>query len=172
MNKREFIIASTALAGASFLGSDTIAARIGNDLIKDAGITFHWNHRNSRLYCEYSAPTKGWLAVGFNNKSNLVGTRFVMVVVANNSIHIEEHMAINTGHMNVENMGIKSVFGDVSGEVKQGKSTLIFSFPNNISDSHPLNLEPDSRVYLMLAWSTSADFKHHSTWRKHFDIKL
>ncbi len=44
-------------------------------------MTFVWRHADGRLFVDLSAPGPGWLAVGFNDRHQLVGMRFVIAAV-------------------------------------------------------------------------------------------
>ncbi|MEW7007863.1 DOMON domain-containing protein [Lentilitoribacter sp. EG35] len=175
MNKRKFLTLAT-LATGSFawpIRNSAMALPILDDQkLEDSGVTFHWHHHQNRIVGKLTAPTRGWIAVGFNAQNSLKNTRFVMATVSTPAIHIEEHEAGTGGHQSIESLGGKRTVKFVNSEFLDGISCLEFSFPHEISDRPDLDLSPGSPCYLMLAWSNSIDFDHHSAWRQHYKIIL
>jgi hypothetical protein len=43
-----------------------------------AGVTFKWKVNGANLDCKLSAPTTGWVAVGFNNKPYMDGANIII----------------------------------------------------------------------------------------------
>ncbi|WP_263846076.1 DOMON domain-containing protein [Roseobacter sinensis] len=147
------------------------AARAAGQII-DGDVSFDWHHTHERLTCALRAPTKGWLAVGFNADKTLKGTRFVMAALAKGVERVEDRIAVVPTHAQVETLGLSSALTDTEITHTQGGSILRFSYPVTFRDQPRLSLAPDSTVHLMLAWSQDTDFDHHSAWRKHYDITL
>ena len=136
------------------------------------GTTFAWSHRVGRLFGELSAPTKGWLAVGFNDESILKGTRFLIGVVDDKAVRAEMHIADPPRHQPVESLGGLSDIRDLRGQWESGRSRIVFSLPHRSTDRFAIDLMPGRSTHLMLAWSHEPDFAHHSAWRRHIDVIL
>ena len=135
------------------------------------GVTFDWRHGDDRLYGTLTAPTSGWIAVGFNISRSLKGTRFV-IAVARQKPTAEMHVALVPEHPTIESLGGQSGLADVTGRSDDTQSTVRFSLPHVNAAPFALELSPGTPVYLMLAWSHETDFAHHSAWRRHFDVVL
>lgn len=136
------------------------------------GIAFSWRHEQHCLFCHFTAPTTGWLAVGFNDRRDLAGTRFLMAVPSDPTARPEEHLATPPTHHPVAEHGLQPVIRDIKITNQQGLATLALSFPHIIRQPRLLHLDPGARAFLMLAWSRAADYGHHSAWRRHFSITL
>ncbi|MFK8032602.1 MAG: hypothetical protein AB8B94_00540 [Hyphomicrobiales bacterium] len=175
MNKRQFL--SLAAFGLGTL-SDGLPTMASNAMqVEDAGTRFQWYHKDGQLIGKLSAPTDGWIAVGFNDAPTLRNTRFVIAVTAGSSVRAEEHIALVPDHRQVTELGFASALMMVSGSYENGRSHLSFSLlhqiQNQMGTGQPaLSLSPGSKVHLMLAWSRAPEFNHHSAWRKHFNITL
>lgn len=168
MKKRNFLKAAAGAVGA--LGAPAAATGAGKTL--SAGqMEISWHNANGRLHVRLSARTRGWIAVGFNSKRDLKGTRFVIASVAG-PLRAEEHIAQVPAHKEVTALGLAPALQDVQGQYKAPLSHLSFSLPETFPDQPNLALAPGAEVYLMLAWSHEPDFDHHSAWRQHFDVTL
>jgi len=149
------------------------AAQDAGRLQKIGEMTFRWKHEGRRLKGEISAPTLGWLAVGFNDRATLKGTRFVIAAVDEaGKLRIDERIAIVPDHTTVAELGGLTGLGDLSGRREGTRTVIGFSLPHTTGDRFPVDLRPHATTHLMLAWSQSADFDHHSTWRRHVSVNL
>mgnify|MGYP000882981820 CR=1 FL=1 len=167
MDRRVFI---GAAAGAVAAGAADSAG--APRVLSDGGVSFSWSHRGGRLHATLRAPTRGWIAAGFNNRRTLEGTRFVIAAVAAAPIVVEEHIALVPDHRRVDRLGGTPALADVAGGFVGGVSRCDFSLPEAVVGAFPLDLAPGRPAYLMLAWSMEPEFDHHSAWRKHYDVTL
>lgn len=174
MNKREFMAGTLAGIGGSILHGGAFGKTKGGEsgLISDAGVTFSWTHDSDRLRCMISAPTRGWIAAGFNETSGLRGTRFVMAAVSIRPMRVSERIALVPDHREITAHGGVPALRDADGSYEEGRSRLSFSLPHKFEDRPALSLRPGSHAHLMLAWSHETEFDHHSAWRRHFPITL
>lgn len=175
MNKRQFLSLATfglgTLIGAPASLAATNPANSARSVTQD-GVTFSWCHDNTFLTGTLSAPTKGWIAVGFNEAPGLKNTRFIIAATSLFPIRAEEHIARVPDHKTVTELGLKPAMKLIRGSYADGRSHLEFQIPQRIADRPALSLAPGSRVHVMLAWSQAIAFDHHSAWRKHFPLTL
>ena len=171
IDKRHFLKQCGAVAGVAMFGTANPTLAQVNAIDED-GVRFGWSHKNSRLNCVFSAPTPGWVAVGFNTKHELRGTRFVIATTSHSPLRLEERVALVPGHRRVQDLGFAGAATHSSGAFEDGRSELAFSLPERISGQPGLNLSAGAWTYLMLAWSHGRDFQHHSAWRKHYSVQL
>ena len=174
MNKRQFLRGTLMMtSGLAVSGSPLpVIAEEKPRRIVDGEVAFSWKHEADRLFGELSAPTAGWIAVGFNERRTLKGTRFVIAAVSMSPIRAEEHIALVPDHRNVSALGLSPALNHVSGSYSQGLSRLEFSLPHQFRGRPALRLAPGASPHLMLAWSQDTDFTHHSAWRRHYDVQL
>lgn len=171
MNKRKFLIYSAASLAIIRAGS-TPALSQGKSTVADNGTEFKWRHENGRLFGTLQAPTTGWIAVGFNETAGLNNMRFIIATVSITPIRVEDHLTHTPLHTNVEELGISTSLANVSGSSNGNRSILNFSLSHHFADRPSLNLSPDAKIHLMLAWSHEVDFDHHSAWRRHYPITI
>lgn len=138
-----------------------------------AGMTFRWTHLNGRLYGDLRAPTRGWLAVGFNDREELPGTRFLIGAFENGLVRAEVHRAGADGTHARIGEGVPSAWvPGGEGWTDEVQTQLTFAAPHDASEFAPLTLTPGARLYAMLAWSEAPEFDHHSHEREHGWVTL
>jgi len=136
------------------------------------GVSFRWMFQDGRLVGELSAPTRGWIAVGFHTQAGLEGTYFVIASVADAVQRIEEHFAVVPDHIPIADLGWPNTARLQTGQFQGGVSSMSFSIAAASPIGARVALLSGRHVNLMLAWSHEADFDHHSAWRKHIAISL
>jgi len=129
-----------------------------------AGVDFHWHFDGDVLHGRAQAPGPGWIAVGFNDRAELAGTRLVMLAVHDGVPVGEEHRAEPPRHPR------HHVLDEVAGERDGGGVDIVFTIP--LDRPALLTLAPGDAVWLTLAWSRSPDFDHHSVRREARWIRL
>ena len=113
-----------------------------------AGMHVAWRFVDDAIEFTATAPTTGWVAVGFNTKDDIVGANLVMGAVQHGILQIADKYVVD--------------FGD----------PRRFRLPITASDRYHLNLQPGTTLYLIAAYSMDDDFAHHSRMRKHVQITL
>lgn len=164
MNRR------SVLALSSLLPLATMSQAKANLSVQGVSLNWHWEKNG--IHGSLTAPTHGWLAVGFNSTDALNGSRFLMAAATRHGTRQSERIAIVPGHVPIESLGLEPVFSGVSAELKKGASIIRFSLAPRIPDRPQLEFREGHATFVMLAWSTSPDFDHHSAWRRHFTITL
>jgi len=173
MTKRDFL--KLVLSGFSAFSAGSVQAtpkEPARNAIEVDDVVFSWRHMQQHLQCHFTVPTAGWLAIGFNDRKGLAGTRFLMAVPSDPTIQPEEHLATPPTHHPVGSHGLQPVIRDIALTYQQGQAGLALSVPHIIQQPRLLHLNPGARAFLMLAWSRAADYGHHSAWRRHFSITL
>ncbi|MEM1400730.1 MAG: DOMON domain-containing protein [Pseudomonadota bacterium] len=173
MNKRQLLTAIPAVAASTGLATQVSGANTEDGgMVELDDVRFEWHHEHGFLRGKMTAPTSGWIAAGFNQNPDLKNTRFVIGATSIVPIRVEEHLAIVPHHRDVGSLGYTRTVTEVRGYERQGVSIVAFSLPHTFPDGPELDLTPGGEVTLMLAWSHTPDFRHHSTWRRHTQIIL
>jgi hypothetical protein len=137
------------------------------------GMTVEWTYKNDRVFFTVSAPTEGWIVLGFNKKDDIVGSNLIFGRVQSGKVDVVDHFVVAAGnHQPTEKMGSKPVFQDVSGAEKVGKTTLSFSMPVKAFDAYHFDLKEGSEQWFICAFSAEDDFYHHSRMREHRKVTL
>ena len=133
---------------------------------------FEWWVDQSRLRCTFVAPAAGWLAVGFGPSLNTIGTRFVMVDPQDDHLRSAEMLASPSGpapfSSHPQGESFQALTGGRDGNTAWMSCAVKLPFFSN----QTMLLQSQQKANLMLAWSMSTDFDHHSAWRRHIKIDL
>ena len=141
--------------------------------IEKNGMKLRWKVEGENLICELSAPTKGWIAMGFNTQSGLSKTNLIMGAIRKGKAVVEDHHILSPGvHKKMEALGAKSLIHSISGKETTEGTRIQFSIPLNPKDSYHHHLKKGNTYYVLLAYSWEDDFDHHSAMRTEVEIIL
>lgn len=164
-----FILILTLLV----VGVHMVAGQVSTGRIQRKGMTVSWHHAGDRVYFEVSAPTTGWVTIGFNESAGITGAYLLMGRVSGAKAEVVEHRTLSPGNYRpiTELDGQVSV-RDVSGGEENGSTTLNFSLPTQAIGEHQKSLPAGRKLHLILAYSQADDFRHHSRMRTSMNIEL
>lgn len=139
--------------------------------IEKNGMKICWQFNGDKVDFEVFAPTKGWLAIGFNEKSNLVGNNLIMGSVENGKVRVSDRYIVGFGnHQTVESLGGVNHLSDIEGEENKEETTIRFSVLKDALDEFHYDLLKDKEFHLLIAYSQEDDFLHHSIMRTSVEI--
>lgn len=119
------------------------------------------------------APTEGWVAVGFNSVDDIVGAELVMARVVAGRAEADNRWVVAAGdHRSVTDLGMASrILSVQEGQTRVGIEMRIDLLPQ-VEEASRMRLERGTVLYLIVAYSVSPDFYHHSRFRRHIRIVL
>jgi hypothetical protein len=166
----------TVIMHITLLATNSIAQPVATaplDSIEVNGMTFSWAFDRGLLQCEASAPTAGWVAVGFNTKNELKGTNLIMGAIEQEFLNMEDQYIVKPGdHRSVIRLGGSEAVTKRGGKEENGITTISFSLPQLSSDKLHHQLIQGIEYYVLLAFSQEDDFQHHSIMRTTIKLKL
>ncbi|MEO1254885.1 MAG: DOMON domain-containing protein [Bacteroidota bacterium] len=137
------------------------------------GFHLEWDHENDQVNISLSAPSKGWVAIGFTEGNSIVDTNLIQGCVMNGKVMIQDQFVTGFGeHPPVEALAVPSRIFNLSGEEKHGTTTISFSIYSNTLDKLHYDLTEGKEINIWLAYSVSDDFDHHSRKRIMKKIRL
>jgi DOMON domain len=137
------------------------------------GMTFQWRFEKDYLQCRATAPTNGWVALGFNTKDELNGTNLIMGAVVQDYVTIDDRFIVKPGdHRSITDLGGSEALVNRSGKEVNGTTTVSFSIPLSVNDKFHHNLHEGKEYYVLMAYSQEDDFQHHSIMRTTIKLKL
>lgn len=137
------------------------------------GMRVVWEIAGKSIDFELSAPTRGWLAIGFNASEDLEGTYLVMSCVEAGKVKVVEHKTLAPGdYRPITDLGGKASVEILGGNEQGNASQVHFRIPQQVSDGFHKSLLPGSKWRLLVAYSREDDFKHHSMMRTNIAITL
>ncbi len=142
--------------------------------VKIGGMTVRWSLQpGGMVECSITAPTTGWVALGFNTRDDIVGTNLIMASVEQGKVRIEDQYVVRAGeHLPVNMLGGTSAVSNVRGTEQHGVSTVSFTITQHAQDRFHHNLTEAASVFLICAYSMEDDFAHHSRMRQHVKVVI
>lgn len=162
----------TIILGALLLAVLPAQAQSMKTITKN-GMTVQWEIFGDSLQMRLHAPTRGWVAVGFNTADQLQGTHLIMGHVVGKRVHIEDRYIRRPGdHVLITSLGGSDALCNKSGTETDKGTTLHFKLPLRTCDDYHIDLQPSKSYYLLMAYSREDDFEHHSMMRTSIKIIL
>jgi hypothetical protein len=136
-------------------------------------MTVTWYHQNERIYFGISAPTEGWVAIGFNFSDDIKGTYLLMGNVINDKPNVVEHYTISAGNYKpLTAFAVPSQVQHIEGIENKNNTLLNFSVPVKANSKYQKDLSPGLKYIMHIAYSREDDFQHHSMMRTTVNISL
>ncbi len=130
------------------------------------GMTVSWELKEGRMHFEMSAPTDGWVAIGFNDSEKTTGNYLIMGNVINGRVTIEEHYTISSGnYKSFAQLNTDAAVFDIKGSEASKTTKLKFSLPQSSTNKYAKDLKIRLEYVLLIAFSQEDDFQHHSIMR-------
>jgi DOMON domain len=137
------------------------------------GMIVNWVIKDKYIEFQLSAPTTGWLAIGFNETDALPGTYLVMARVQQDVVQVVEHKTLAPGdYQPITVLGGQAAIMVLSGKEQGNATTVQFRISQQVADGFHKQLLPGSKWRLLVAYSREDDFKHHSMMRTNIAITL
>ena len=157
------------------MGLDTYKGQFGvlEKQISKNGMTVKWEFKDDRVFFQMSAPTKGWLAIGFNDSEQLTGTYLLMGNVVSGNANVVEHYTRKPGdYLPISELGDRGEVGNIGGKETKLGTTLNFSVPIKSKSKFKKHLKSGTLFNLLMAYSREDDFQHHSVMRTALSVNL
>ena len=119
---------------------------------------FSWKVDGPELHIKLTAPTTGWVGIGFNPSTEMKDAKFVLGYVKDGKTSISDEFG--TGeikHERVEKLGGKSDITLIGGEEKGGKTTIEFTIPLVSKDTLGGKIDPTGETVVLLAYGLNHD---------------
>jgi len=141
--------------------------------VRKNNMTVSWKMEKEHIHFEMEAPTNGWVAIGFNETTSLVGTYLLMGSIRNGKAEVVEHYTEKPGsYKPITKYGIPNQVNSISGDEKRNLTKLKFSIPISKFSKYHKQLSTETKWTLLLAYSVDDDFQHHSIMRTSMEIIL
>ncbi len=141
--------------------------------VRAGSMTASWNVNKNQISFIIKAPTNGWVAMGINDKEQLSGTNLIMGASEHGFYKLEDQYIVGIGnHQSILKLGGNEAILYRNVQENNGQTILQVTIPLESTDSFHHNLQQGKSYYLLLAWSVSDDFGHHSRYRTFKKITL
>jgi hypothetical protein len=137
--------------------------------ITKADITLQWKVAETELEIILSAPTDGWVAVGFDPSNRMRGANFILGKVEDGRLVVRDDFGSGpTVHVRDSRQDVTSIDGTEQG----GKTTVRFSIPLDSGDSQDKPLVQGRSYTVLLAYGRNDSFNQRHATRTSVTITL
>lgn len=147
-----------ALAGGQL---EVVEAADGPDGFKQVTtdeVTVAWRIDGENVRVRVSAPTTGWVSVGFDPATAMLDANMIIGYVADGEVHIEDHFG--TGrirHRPDTELGGTVDVREVSGIEQGGRTELAFTMPLDSDDQYDRVLRPGTTHAIIFAYGNDGE---------------
>lgn len=144
-----------------------------NEVVKN-GITFKWKVTNDNLLVEVTAPTTGWVSVGFDPDNMMNGANFIIGYVdgTNTMIRDDYGDGLTSHAADISDSGTSDVT-IISGTESNSTTILEWMIPMDSGDGpHDSVLTEGNTHVILLAYGSSDSFTSMHVVRLSFTTEL
>lgn len=125
----------------------------GYKYITTEDLEFRWMIEGENLKVEVTAPTTGWVSVGFDATRAMKDGDFIIGFVKDGSLTISDQYGTGafTHKPDVDIGGTRDIVS-ASGTESDGSTTLEFVIPLDSGDEYDAELKPDSQHTVLFAY--------------------
>ncbi len=119
-----------------------------------------------RLMITLSAPTAGWIAIGFQPTSMMKDANIIIGAVEDGKLIVEDHFGNSAfAHRPDTELGGSRDVEAGSGSEEGGETTFTFAIPLDSGDSYDNVLRSGETIKIILAYGKSDSFKAKHRYR-------
>jgi hypothetical protein len=134
-----------------------------------------WEIGDGSIAVTVTAPTDGWVAVGFEPTMAMKDADIIIGYVSGGEVFISDDWGDGpTSHKPDIDLGGTNDVTDISGSESEGSTTLAFTIPLDSGDAHDRVLTPGTTVKVLLAYGREGadDFAGFHAWAETVEINL
>ncbi|MBN2586320.1 MAG: hypothetical protein JXR55_03425 [Candidatus Fermentibacteraceae bacterium] len=143
--------------------------------ISEEGVTLEWELTGDEVKFSVSAPTTGWLAVGFGGESAMLEADIVIGYVEHGEVFISDQWGDGyTSHSSDVTLGGTSDAVALGGSEEDGRTSISFIRPISTGDALDRQLDTGDphRVIIAYGQEGADDFAGRHRWVETYEIVL
>ena len=132
------------------------------------GMTLSYRLLAEEIELQLTAPTTGWVGVGFNSRNSIVKSDLYLLRVKEGKVEGLDLYVVGAGNPREDTeLGGTNSLILLEGLEKNSTTQVNLRLPFPSGDKFDYLHHQDKEFWLILAYSVSDDFDHHSIMRKH-----
>jgi len=161
--------------GSEASGDDVVQSQDGTNTITVEDFVMEWVIEDNSLTITASAPTTGWIAVGFDPSAAMKDANIIIGYVRDDELFISDDWG--NGHIShspdTELGGTSNVTG-LSGSEQNGTTEISFSIPLDSEDMYDTILIQGTVHKIILAYGPdeSDNFNGYHAWAETIEMEL
>ena len=135
--------------------------------------SFSWAFKAETIEFTMSAPTTGWISLGFNPTKRMKDADYILAYIKDGKVYIsDEYGTGNTSHSSDVSLGGKASAKAISFVEEAKKTTITFSLPLNSGDQYDTVFVKGEKCKVLAAYGTSKNFSARHRKRDSTEIIL
>ena len=121
-------------------------------------MNFLWTPRKDSVDIKLAAPTKGWVAIGFNPETGrtMKGANLILGLVKAGKAEVVDHYGtMKDKHKDDDKIGGQTNISNVSGSEENGTTEVAFTIPLDSADAKDAALSLDGDNIVLMAYGKS-----------------
>lgn len=142
--------------------------------IKAKKMDFAWKIDAENMHIKLSAPTTGWVGIGFNPTKMMEGANYILGYVKDGKVKLrDDYGDSQRNHKEDKRLGGTTDLTVVGGEEQGENTTLEFTIPLNSGDEYDTVIDPNGNTVVLLAYGGKRDsFRSKHKYRETININL
>lgn len=141
--------------------------------ITSGKMTLQWKAESGNLRVRVSAPTTGWVAVGFNTKTGKKGANLIIGYVKDGKLFIQDAYGTSvTSHASDVSLEGTDNITNKSGTEADGVTEIVFTIPLDSGDEKDIPLVIGKTYNALLAYGKSDNFTGMHSFVRTIKIKI
>lgn len=138
------------VAGGDKESSAPIVEAAGNEVSAGAGWGFSWRFAGEEIELIVTAPTTGWVAIGFNPSKMMKDAQYILGYVQGGQLYLRDDFGTgNTSHASDDTIGGSQHVRPIGGTEENGSTTITFALPIKAGDAYDIDF-PQGELYTVL----------------------
>ncbi len=133
-----------------------------------------WTVDGDKIHVKLSAPTEGWVAIGFDPEDAMQGADIAIGAVKKGKVRIEDHFGNRKrGHSPDDKLGGGNNIMDPQGMEENGVTTISFTRALSAGDKYDKTIETGKLYRIMVAYGSGRDsFSAGHKFRGVYDVNF
>jgi hypothetical protein len=137
-------------ASAPVVASDSNTVEVGENW------RISWEFISDEIEFSVTAPTEGWVAIGFNPSRMMKDAHFIIGYVADGQLAVRDDYGTgNTKHASDESVGGTQNVRPISGTEADGITTIVFALPLASGDQFDVEFTQGTSYKVLLAYGAN-----------------
>lgn len=151
-------LSALAFSICIFFAAPTIFAAEYQHSLNIGKMTFDWSVNGDQLAVKLSAPTKGWVAIGFNPSKKMKDANIIIGYVKKGKVKIlDEFGTAATQHKSDKKIGGTNSVTVIGGSEEGNTTTIEFSIPLDSGDAKDTAIDPNADIVAIFAYGPDRD---------------
>jgi hypothetical protein len=137
-------------------------------------MTVQWRVDETMIHIKLTAPTEGWVGIGFDPEDAMKGSDIIMGAVKKGKVKIVDHYGDRKrGHSPDEKLGGKTNVIDPQGSEADGTTSIWFSLTLGSDEEWDKAIDLNRMYPIMLAYGSGADsFRRGHAWKGVYEVNF